>query len=50
MGDAYDWVCTGLRLDDAMRETVAQRIIEAAQRGERDPTRLREIGMAATRR
>jgi hypothetical protein len=33
-----------------MRETVAQRIIEAAQRGERDPTRLREIGMAATRR
>jgi hypothetical protein len=50
MGDAYDWVCTGLRLDDAMRETVAQRIIEAAQRGERDPTRLREIGLAATRR
>jgi hypothetical protein len=47
MGDAYDWVCVGLKLDDPMRERVAERIIEAAQRGERDPTRLREIGLAA---
>jgi hypothetical protein len=34
---------------DAMVEIVARRIIRAAMAGERDPTRLSEIGTAAGR-
>lgn len=50
MGDAFDWVCAGLRLDDPARARVAASIIAAANRGERDPIRLREVGLATIRR
>ena len=49
MGDAFDWVCAGLKLDDPMRAKVARCIIEAAERGERDAAKLREAGLTATR-
>ena len=45
MTSAYDDVCRLLGLedpDDPETNTVARKIIEFAQRGERDPVRLRE--------
>jgi hypothetical protein len=44
MSEAFVKVCQDLKLDgDAWaREAVAVRIIELAQRGERDPERIRE--------
>jgi hypothetical protein len=35
---------------EVVRETVATKIVEAIRRGERDPNRLRDIALAATRR
>jgi hypothetical protein len=50
MDEAFDAVCKDL--DDTgqpalVREIIANRIIEAAKKGERDPIRLREAGLAA---
>lgn len=44
MSTALDDVCKTLNLDDdsSARETVAVRIIDLAEAGERDPTRLRD--------
>ena len=49
MGEAFDTVCKDL--DDTgqpalVREIIAKRIIEAARKGERDPVRLRNAGLA----
>jgi hypothetical protein len=35
---------------DVVRETIATKIVDAIRRGERDPSRLRDIALAATRR
>ena len=43
--NAYEEACAALRLidrTDPLAEVVAKKIIEHAQRGERDPNRLRE--------
>jgi hypothetical protein len=50
MGDAFD--AASKELHDRgqpaiVREVLAGRIIDAAKRGERDPTRLRDIALAA---
>jgi hypothetical protein len=50
MGEAFDSACK--ELDDAgqptiVYEVIAGRIIDAANNGERDPARLREVGLAA---
>ncbi len=34
---------------EVVKETVATKIIEAIKRGERDPNRLRDVALAATR-
>ena len=50
MGDAFDAACRELHdrgQPAVVREIIAQRIIKAAQQGERDPVRLREAGLAA---
>ena len=42
--------CKGLQdggQPDLVREIIAKRIIEAARKGERDPARLRNAGLAA---
>jgi hypothetical protein len=48
MGEAFDAACKAL--DDTgqpqiVREVIAQRIVEAASHGERDPVRLREAAL-----
>ena len=46
MGVAYEQACMSLNTDNvAARELVAKRIIEAARRGERDPTKLAACGV-----
>ncbi len=41
LGEAFDAACRDLpEKDDLLREIIARRIIEAAQKGERDPDRL----------
>ena len=50
MGEAFDAACLGLQdtgQPALVREIIAQRIIEAAKKGERDPARLRAAGLAA---
>jgi hypothetical protein len=50
MGEAFDAACEGLQdggQPDLVREIIAKRIIKAAQKGERDPVRLRDAGLAA---
>jgi hypothetical protein len=48
MGEAFDAACTQLgEISDAMRESVAGRIIAAAKKGERDHARLRDAGIEA---
>ena len=50
LGEAYDAACVSLPdtgQPDAVREIIARRIIEAAKKGERDPIRLRDVGLAA---
>ena len=52
MGEAFDAACVELQdgnLPNLAREIIAERIIGAAKRGERDPKRLCEIGIAAIR-
>jgi hypothetical protein len=45
MAYAFEATCIekDLRPDDPLREVVAQKVIEYAQRGERDPARLRDL-------
>jgi hypothetical protein len=50
MGEAFDAACKGLQdggQPDLVREIIAKRIIKAAMKGERDPVRLRDAGLAA---
>jgi hypothetical protein len=51
MAYAFEAVCQERKLrplqDDPQRELVAKKVIELAQRGERDPTRLRDLVLAA---
>jgi hypothetical protein len=50
LGDAFDAACEGLQDSGqpaVVYEVIARRIIDAAKKGERDPVRLREIGLAA---
>ncbi len=52
MGEALDAACDEVQADnlpDLVRETIAERIIEAAKRGERDPQRLCSIALTAMR-
>jgi hypothetical protein len=50
MGEAFDAVCALLpTLSTIDRDIVAERIIDAARGGERDPNRLRNAGLAALR-
>jgi hypothetical protein len=47
MGDAFDAACEGLgNVSDSIRAAIADRIIEEAGNGERDPIRLRDAGTA----
>jgi hypothetical protein len=53
LGHVYDAVCAKLSntsQPDIVREIVARRIVEAAKKGERDPDRLRDVGVAALAR
>ncbi|HEY1748713.1 MAG TPA: hypothetical protein VGG11_18350 [Xanthobacteraceae bacterium] len=50
MGEAFDMACAELQdsnLSDLIREMIAERIIEAAKKGERRPQRLCSVGVAA---
>jgi hypothetical protein len=50
MGQAFDTACAELQdnnLSDLVREIIAERIVEAAKRGESDPQRLCSIAIAA---
>jgi hypothetical protein len=50
MGNAYDAVRKELHdtgQPEIVYEIIATRIIDAAKRGERDPIRLRDLGLAA---
>jgi hypothetical protein len=50
MGQAFAAVCSGLGLtkrDDPLRDLVARKVIECAQRGEYDPERLARIVLSA---
>ena len=50
IGDAFDAACEGLRDTGqpiVVQAVIAKRIIKAAMKGERDPTRLRKAGLAA---
>jgi hypothetical protein len=52
MTGVYDGVCEALQLnsDDALEaDAVAKKVIEFAQRGERDPARLRDSVLEALR-
>ena len=50
MGEAFDAACRDLRdvqQRDLVREIMAKKIIEAARKGEKDVTSLRDIALAA---
>ena len=50
MGEAFDAARASLQdigQPQIVYEIIAKRIIEAAKKGERDPTRLRDAGLAA---
>ena len=50
MGEAFDAARASLQdpgQPEFVHEIIARRIIEAAKKGERDPTRLRNAGLAA---
>jgi hypothetical protein len=50
MGEAFDAACAELQdnnLSELVREIIAERIVEAARRGERDPQRLCSFAVAA---
>lgn len=49
LGEAFDAACKDLHdtgQPALVREVIAKRIIEAAKKGERDPARLRNAGLA----
>ena len=49
MGEAFDAACRELHdkgQPTIVYEVIAKRIIEAAKKGERDPARLRNIGLS----
>jgi hypothetical protein len=49
MAYAFEAACVELRIagtDDPRREMIAQKVIECAQRGERDPLRLQAMVLA----
>jgi hypothetical protein len=51
MGEAFDAACALLSAPNySVREAIADRIIDAAKHGERDPIRLRDAGIAAIKR
>jgi hypothetical protein len=53
MAEAFDSACRELHdtgQPRVVQEVIAKRIIEAARKGERDPTRLRQIGLVALAR
>ena len=53
MSVAFDDLCQELELaqrDDPLRELVARQVIEFAKRGERDPTKLKSLVLAAIQR
>ncbi len=50
LGEAFDAACKVLHdkgQPSIVHEVIARRIIEAAKKGEADPIRLRDIGLAA---
>lgn len=50
MGEAFDSACEELHdtgQSSVVYEVIAKRIIEATRIGERDPVRLRNVGLAA---
>jgi hypothetical protein len=50
MGDAFDRACKELHdtgQPPIVYEVIARRIIDGARSGERDPVRLRNVGLAA---
>jgi hypothetical protein len=50
LGEAFDAACAALSdrgQPEIVLEVLAKRIIEAAKKGERDPIRLRDAGLAA---
>ena len=50
MGQAFEVVCSELKLaqrDDPLRDLVARKVIECAQRGEHDPERLARVVLSA---
>jgi hypothetical protein len=50
MGEAFDAACALLSDPNySTREAIADRIIDAAKHGERDPIRLRDAGLAAAK-
>ena len=53
MGEAFDAACADLQdgiLSNVVREIIAERIIQAAKRGERGPQRLCSVALAAISR
>jgi hypothetical protein len=53
MGEAFDAACRELHdagMPAVVHEVLARRIIDAAREGERDPTRLRDVALAALAR
>ena len=53
IGQAFEAVCRGVQLtkrDDPLRDLVARKVIECAQRGEHDPERLARIVLSALQR
>jgi hypothetical protein len=53
LGEAFDAACQELHdkgQPAIVREVIAKRIIDAAVRGERDPIRLRDAGLAGVTR
>jgi hypothetical protein len=50
MGEAFDDICKHLHdrgQPEIVRDVIAKQIIEAAKRGERDPSRLRDSVLAS---
>jgi hypothetical protein len=53
LGSAFDMACAVLGRTvqpTVVREAIARNIIEAAKHGERDPYRLRDVGLRAIER
>jgi hypothetical protein len=53
MEQTFKAVCSGLgitKCDDPLRDLVARKVIECAQRGEQDPERLARIVLSALQR